>query len=165
MAIGARCGSRCASNGALLVVDEVQKVADWSETVKLMWDEDTRRRTHLKVVLLGSAPLLIQKGLTESLAGRFELLRLPHWSFPEMRTAFRWSVDQFIYYGGYPGAALRATRRYSALEVKTARGAIAAPGLSAFAAAWKPVRTVLIGEGGVGVEQFLVMPADRWLER
>ncbi|MBI4915866.1 MAG: ATP-binding protein [Acidobacteria bacterium] len=89
----------------LLVLDEVQKVAGWSESVKRLWDEDTRRRSLLKVVLLGSAPLLIQKGLTESLAGRFEVLHLPHWSFAEMRSAFGFTVDQYLYFGGYPGAA------------------------------------------------------------
>jgi len=317
--------------GAVLVVDEIQKVADWSETVKLLWDDDARHRTPLKVVLLGSAPLLIYKGLTESLAGRFEVLRLPHWSYAEMRTAFGWSVDEFIYYGGYPGAApliteparwrsyildsliettisrdvllltrvdkpsllrrlfelacrysgqilsytkmlgqlqdagnattlahyldllagagmvaglqkfagdaarsrnsspklqvfntalmtaqsgltfedaradpeqwgrltesavgshlinaasvsgfevqywrernhevdfvLRAGPRYAALEVKTRRGAISTPGLSAFAAAWRPVRTLLVGEGGIGVEKVLTTSADRWLDR
>jgi len=57
------------------------------------------------VILLGSAPLLIAQGLTESLAGRFEALRLPHWSFTEMRAAFGWSLDQYLYFGGYPGAA------------------------------------------------------------
>jgi hypothetical protein len=56
-------------------------------------------------VLLGSAPLLVQKGLTESLAGRFEILRLPHWSFAEMRDAFDFSLDQYVYFGGYPGSA------------------------------------------------------------
>jgi len=89
----------------ILVLDEVQKVVEWSESVKRLWDEDTRRRHPLKVVLLGSAPLLIQKGLTESLAGRFEVLHLPHWSFPEMRDAFGFSVDLYLYFGGYPGAA------------------------------------------------------------
>jgi hypothetical protein len=91
--------------GALLVLDEIQKIPGWSETVKRLWDEDTRARRALKVVLLGSAPLLIQRGLTESLAGRFELLRLPHWSFAEMREAFGFKLDQYLYYGGYPGAA------------------------------------------------------------
>jgi hypothetical protein len=91
--------------GALLVLDEVQKAAGWSESVKRLWDEDTRARRPLKVVLLGSAPLLVQQGLTESMAGRFEVLRLPHWSLSEMRAAFGFSVDQYVYFGGYPGAA------------------------------------------------------------
>ena len=91
--------------GALLVLDEIQKIPGWSETVKRLWDEDTRAKRRLKVVLLGSAPLLIQRGLTESLAGRFEVLRLPHWSYAEMREAFGLGLDQYLYYGGYPGAA------------------------------------------------------------
>ena len=91
--------------GALLVLDEVQKIPGWSETVKRLWDEDTRRRVPLKVVLLGSAPLLIADGLTESLAGRFEMLRLPHWSFSEMREAFGWDLERYLVFGGYPGAA------------------------------------------------------------
>src|SRR3989338_342197 len=90
---------------ALLVLDEVQKVAGWSEIVKRLWDDDTVNRTHIKVVLLGSSPLLIQSGLTESLAGRFEIIPLTHWSFSEMKDAFDWNVEQFIYFGGYPGAA------------------------------------------------------------
>lgn len=96
---------RQADAGAVLVLDEVQKLPGWSETVKRLWDEDTRRRVRLKLVLLGSAPLLIQQGMSESLAGRFEVLHLPHWSVAEMRDAFGWTVAQGIYYGGYPGAA------------------------------------------------------------
>lgn len=92
-------------SGAVLVLDEIQKISGWSETVKRLWDEDTRARRPLRVVLLGSAPLLISRGLAESLAGRFEVLHLPHWSFAEMRDAFRWSLDQYVFYGGYPGAA------------------------------------------------------------
>jgi hypothetical protein len=91
--------------GAVLVLDEIQKIPGWSESVKHLWDEDSRLRLPLKVVLLGSAPLLVQHGLTESLAGRFEVLCLPHWSFSEMSEAFGWSLDQYLFYGGYPGAA------------------------------------------------------------
>lgn len=91
--------------GALFVVDEIQKVSGWSESVKRLWDEDSRSRVPLKVVLLGSAPLLVARGLSESLAGRFEILHLPHWSFSEMHDAFGWTVEQFIHFGGYPGAA------------------------------------------------------------
>ena len=91
--------------GAVLVMDEIQKIPAWSETVKRLWDEDTRKKRPLKVVLLGSAPLLIAQGLTESLAGRFETLRLPHWSYAEMRDAFGWNIDQYLSFGGYPGAA------------------------------------------------------------
>ena len=98
------CGST-AEGGGVLVLDEVQKITGWSEAVKRLWDEDTRRKLPLKVVLLGSAPLLIARGLTESLAGRFELLHLPHWSFGEMQAAFGWDVDTYVFHGGYPGAA------------------------------------------------------------
>ena len=91
--------------GALLVLDEIQKIPGWSEVAKRLWDEDTRSRRLLKVVLLGSAPLLIARGLTESLAGRFEVLHLPHWTFAEMRSAFGWSLEQYLFHGGYPGAA------------------------------------------------------------
>ena len=94
-----------AATPALLIIDEVQKVAGWSETVKRLWDEDTDTDLPLRVLLSGSSPLLIQTGLTESLAGRFEILPVPHWSFSEMRSAFGWSVEQYIYFGGYPGSA------------------------------------------------------------
>jgi predicted AAA+ superfamily ATPase len=93
------------SGHAILVIDEIQKIPDWSETVKHLWDEDTRKNTPLKVILLGSSPLLMQKGLTESLAGRFELIPATHWSWPEMHDCFGYSVDDYIFYGGYPGAA------------------------------------------------------------
>ena len=97
---------RCREAGKwLLVLDEVQKVTGWSETVKQMWDEDSQAGLDLRVVILGSSPLLVERGLTESLAGRFEVLRIPHWSFAEMQDAFGVSVDQFMYFGGYPGAA------------------------------------------------------------
>jgi predicted AAA+ superfamily ATPase len=92
-------------NGAVLVLDEIQKIPTWSETVKRLWDEDTRAKRPLKVVLLGSAPLLMAQGLSESLAGRFETLHLSHWSFTEMHAAFGWSLEEYVFYGGYPGAA------------------------------------------------------------
>ncbi|MEQ8766709.1 MAG: ATP-binding protein [Planctomycetota bacterium] len=102
----ARLQANVAGNtGAVLALDEIQKIPQWSETVKRLWDEDTREDRPLRVVLLGSAPLLIARGMTESLAGRFELLHLPHWSFPEMREGFGFDLDQFLYFGGYPGAA------------------------------------------------------------
>jgi predicted AAA+ superfamily ATPase len=90
---------------AILVLDEVQKIKGWSEAVKRLWDEDSRERRDLKIVVLGSAPLLMQHGLTESLAGRFEIVHVPHWSLAEMRAAFGFTLDQYLYFGGYPGAA------------------------------------------------------------
>jgi predicted AAA+ superfamily ATPase len=89
----------------LLVIDEIQKIDNWSEVVKQQWDKDTREKVNIKVILLGSSRLLIQKGLTESLAGRFETFHFGHWSFAEMEAAFSWSIEQYIYFGGYPGSA------------------------------------------------------------
>lgn len=89
----------------LLIVDEVQKITNWSEIVKKLWDEDSFNKLGLKVILLGSSRLLLQQGLTESLAGRFEAMYLPHWSFTEMHEAFGWKVEQYAWFGGYPGSA------------------------------------------------------------
>ncbi len=91
--------------GAVLIIDEIQKIPEWSTRVKDLWDQDTRDGRNLRVVILGSSPWLMQKGLTESLAGRFELIHIPHWSFAEMRASFGWTLPQYLFYGGYPGAA------------------------------------------------------------
>ena len=89
----------------LLVIDEIQKIDNWSEIIKQQWDKDSLKGINIKVILLGSSRLLIQKGLTESLAGRFETLPMGHWSFAEMEAAFGWIINQYIYFGGYPGSA------------------------------------------------------------
>lgn len=96
------------SNGwesAVLVIDEIQKISNWSEVIKKEWDDDTFHDRNIKVLLLGSSRVLLEKGLSESLAGRFEEIRMSHWSYPEMRDSFGFTLDQYIYYGGYPGAA------------------------------------------------------------
>ena len=89
----------------LLVIDEIHKVNNWSEIVKREWDSDTFADRNIKVVILGSSRLLLKKGLTESLMGRFELIRMPHWNYREMHEAFGWDINQYIYFGGYPGGA------------------------------------------------------------
>lgn len=91
--------------GCVLIIDEVQKISHWSDMIKSLWDADTRNGVDLSVIILGSSPWLVQKGLTESLAGRFEILPITHWSFEEMRESFGWSLQQYAYFGGYPGAA------------------------------------------------------------
>jgi len=89
----------------LLILDEVQKVKGWSEIVKELWDVECREKQGINVIILGSSSLLLQKGLSESLAGRFFLHRCTHWTFDEMERAFSWDMDEWIFYGGYPGAA------------------------------------------------------------
>lgn len=92
-------------NEAVLAIDEIHKINNWSEQVKREWDADTFNDLGIKVVLLGSSRLLLKKGLTESLAGRFEIIPMGHWSFAEMQEAFGWDINQYIYFGGYPGSA------------------------------------------------------------
>ena len=89
----------------LLIIDEIQKLDNWSETVKLMWDQDTMEKLNLKLIILGSARLLLKQGLTESLAGRFETTYMGHWSYQEMSDAFGFTADQYVWFGGYPGSA------------------------------------------------------------
>jgi predicted AAA+ superfamily ATPase len=90
----------------ILAIDEIQKIQQWSETVKRLFDADTSTNSAFKVVLLGSSKLMLEKGLTESLAGRFELIRMTHWRYHEMQEAFGFTPEQFVWFGGYPGAAL-----------------------------------------------------------
>lgn len=94
-----------AEDPVILAIDEVQKIAQWSSHVKRLWDEDSFAGRDIRVVLTGSSPILLQEGLSESLAGRFETIQYTHWLWPECRDAFGWDLDTFIYYGGYPGSA------------------------------------------------------------
>lgn len=89
----------------ILIIDEIQKISNWSEVVKKEWDDDTFHDRNIKVLLLGSSRVLLEKGLSESLGGRFEEIRMTHWSYPEMKECFGFTLDQFLFYGGYPGAA------------------------------------------------------------
>ncbi len=89
----------------IFVIDEIQKITNWSEVVKKEWDDDTFHDRNIKVLLLGSSRVLLERGLSESLSGRFEEIRMSHWSYPEMRDCFGFSLDQYLFYGGYPGAA------------------------------------------------------------
>lgn len=93
--------ARLLGPSALLIIDEIQKVPNWSETIKGLWDKPGHT---MRLVVLGSSSLQLQKGLTESLAGRFELIRVYHWTLPELCQAFNYSFEQYLSYGGYPGA-------------------------------------------------------------
>ena len=101
----ARVEANRSGSGFVLVLDEIHAIPDWSRTVKGLWDADRARNCPLHVVLLGSAPLLMQKNLSEALTGRFEPLPVPHWSFAEMSDAFGFDLPTYLYFGGYPGAA------------------------------------------------------------
>lgn len=89
----------------ILVIDEIQKISNWSEVVKKEWDDDTFHDRNIKVLLLGSSRVLLEKGLSESLAGRFEEIRMSHWSYLEMQECFGFTLDQYLFYGSYPGVA------------------------------------------------------------
>ena len=91
--------------GHLLVIDEIHKIRGWAGVVKRLWDEDSFNHVELKVCLLGSSRLLLQKGLDESLAGRFEMIDVWHWSFADMHAAFGYTLEDYVLFGGYPGAA------------------------------------------------------------
>ena len=98
----------------IFAIDEIQKIENWGEFVKAEWDKDKRTKTNIKVILLGSSRLLLQKGLTESLAGRYELIYMGHWTFSEMQKVFDFSAEQYAWFGGYPGSVhlLKDERRW-----------------------------------------------------
>lgn len=101
----ARLKAKTHQGEVLIAIDEIQKIDNWSEIVKKLWDEDTKNKVNIKVILSGSSRLLIEQGLTESLHGRFELIQVPHWTLGEMKEAFGFSLEEYIFFGGYPGSA------------------------------------------------------------
>ena len=103
--VWAEARARSVSDPVVLVIDEIQKIPEWSEAVKRLWDEDSRTRRDIRVVLLGSSTNIIHRGLSESLAGRFERIRVQPWSYTEMRDAFSFTLDEYLLFGGYPGPA------------------------------------------------------------
>ena len=123
----ARVEAEHTGRGFVLALDEIQKLPHWSETVKGLWDADRARDSPLRVVLLGSAPLLMQAGLNESLMGRFLPLRVTHWTYEEMSNGFGFSLDEYLYYGGYPGPA--SFRGNSRLWKGYMAGSIVAPAI------------------------------------
>ena len=92
-------------NRGLLVIEEIQRIPRWAETVQRLWDEDTAAGLNLQVLVVGSSSLPMERGLTENLAGRFELIPVTPGLFPEMAAAFGVTLNQYLYYGGYPEAA------------------------------------------------------------
>lgn len=97
--------SRKHDGNFILAIDEIQKIHQWSETIKKLYDRDRQAQSNFRLVLLGSSKLMIQQGLTESLAGRFELIRMSHWKFNEMQEAFGFRPEEYVWFGSYPGAA------------------------------------------------------------
>jgi uncharacterized protein len=98
------CWQKARAEGALLVVDEIQKIDQWAETIKSLWDEEKRRQQPIKCILLGSSSLDIQRGLSESLTGRFQLIQAHHWNAAESLAGYGISFEEFLKYGGYPGS-------------------------------------------------------------
>lgn len=123
---------------ALLVIDEIQLVDQWSSVVKELWDEDAWNDVDLRVVLSGSSSLLLQKGLKESLMGRYEVIRSTHWSFSECSEAFGYSLDDFLYFGGYPGGAPLRDDKERWLEYMN--GSVIEPSISKDIVAMEEVR-------------------------
>lgn len=93
------------SDEVVVSLDEIQKVPDWSSTVKFLWDEDALQGRNVKAILTGSSALTLQTGMAESLKGRFEEVVSTQWTFQECRDAFGYTLDEFLFFGGYPGSS------------------------------------------------------------
>lgn len=158
----------------ILVIDEIQKLKNWSEYVKKEWDTDSLSRINLKVALLSPSRVLLEKGLAESLMGRYEEVRMSHWSYPEMQEAFGFTLELYIYYGGYPGAVslisndevdfiLKKNQKIIAVEVKN-NAESHTTGLERFHRLFNPLATIIVGEKGIKPEVFLSMDLQKLFE-
>jgi len=89
-------------HGTLLVIDEIQKVDNWAETIKKLWDAQVRKKSQIKLLLLGSSSLALTRGVSESLAGRFEIIPVYHWNYCESNQAMPMDIATYLKFGGYP---------------------------------------------------------------
>ena len=95
----------CDKKAAYFVVDEIQKITDWPGVIKQIGDKNARSAKPIQFILLGSSSLQIQKGLTESLAGRYQIVPVHHWNFLESKKLVpKMTLEQFLEVGGYPGS-------------------------------------------------------------
>jgi predicted AAA+ superfamily ATPase len=95
---------RAVQEKKLLIIDEIQKCFNWAEAIKALYDETKRSKRRFSCILLGSSSLEIQKGLTESLTGRFQIIRVPHWNYEESSEGYALNFEDYLSYGGYPGS-------------------------------------------------------------
>ncbi|MBI2376975.1 MAG: ATP-binding protein [Deltaproteobacteria bacterium] len=105
----ARAEQTCADQGrAILLLDEAHLLADWAPRLKGAWDRFRRIKAKVHVVASGSSSLHLARGSRESLAGRFELLTLTHWSARSMADVFglkgEEAAEAVVRAGSYPGA-------------------------------------------------------------
>ncbi len=98
------CWYKAQKQNKVLVIDEVQKIPDWAQVIKAMWDQQQLSGRKIKCIVLGSSSLSIQKGLSESLAGRFMLTQAFHWNYTESKEGYNLSWEEYLEIGGYPGA-------------------------------------------------------------
>lgn len=142
--------------------------------MKKEWDTDSLSRINLKVALLSPSRVLLEKGLAESLMGRYEEVRMSHWSYPEMQEAFGFTLELYIYYGGYPGAVslisndevdfiLKKNQKIIAVEVKS-NAETHTTGLERFHRLFNPLATIIVGGKGIKPEVFLSMDLQKLFE-
>lgn len=100
--------SRTKHGPAVVLLDEIQYLANWDRLMKAKVDEIQRNKLAVNVAVSGSSALLVGRGLKETMAGRFEKLRLLHWSAADLQAAFSLTDDEAVAHlvrrGSYPGA-------------------------------------------------------------
>jgi len=103
-----RALDRTGHDAAILLIDEIQYLPQWSHWLKARFDEVTRKKIPLHVVVTGSSSLKIGAGAKETMAGRFERLTLTHWGAADLTKFLGVSGDiapeRIVSHGGYPGA-------------------------------------------------------------
>jgi len=89
----------------LLILDEVQRTAGWSAVARRLRDGDAGEGLDLRVLMIGSSMPLLDAGLKSDLQGLYDMTPTGHWSYAEIQERFGWTLDQYIYFGGYPRTA------------------------------------------------------------
>lgn len=86
----------------VIAVDDAQRLPGWAPLLCQLHKEDLEQQRDIRIVITGSSELELLQQLKDKFPQSHEVIRAGYWTYPEMRCAFNWGIEQYLFYGGLP---------------------------------------------------------------